>query len=199
VAHNGRPVLIDPGAGTYTRQTFGPDRYEIWTMQSSWHNTPAPAGYPQAAGRAHRATGVSAALTETAAELALELAAAYPAAAGVRSWRRTLRLDRSAPLISIHDSWELSQESQRTVCYLVTQEEPQVTGATIMLPSGLAIDIDATVDGTSAGGISVERRDLDDPQLRAAWGEHLYRITLALPGQRGSLNTLIRRGPGPQG
>ena len=71
-----------------------------------------------------------------------------------------------------------------------------MAGATIMLPSGLAVDIDAAVDGTSAGRISVERRDLDDPQLRAVWGEHLYRITLALPGQRGSLNTLIRRGEG---
>jgi hypothetical protein len=199
VAHNGRPLLIDPGAGVYTRQTFGPDRYQIWTMQSSWHNTPAPAGHPQAAGRAHRATGVSAALTAAAAELALDLAAAYPAVAGVRSWHRTLRLDRTAPLISIHDSWELSQSSQRSVCYLITPEEPRMAGATIMLPSGLAIDIDATVDGTSAGHISVERRDLDDPQLRATWGEHLYRITLALPGQRGSLSTLIRRGgAGPQ-
>jgi hypothetical protein len=194
VALDGRPLLIDAGAGAYTRQTFGPDRYQIWTMQSCWHNTPAPAGHPQAAGRGHRATDVSAELTATAAELALDLAAAYPAAAGVRSWRRTLRLDRRPPLISVHDSWELSQESQRTVCYLITPEEPQVTGATIMLPSGLVIDIDATVDGASAGRISVERRDLAEPQLRAVWGEHLYRIILALPGQRGSLDTLIRPG-----
>jgi len=169
-------------------------------MQSSWHNTPAPGGHSQAAGRAHQATDVSATLTEAAAELALDLAAAYPAAAGVHSWRRTLRLDRGAPLISINDSWELSQRSERTVCYLVTQEEPRVAGATIALPSGLVLDVDATVDGTSAGRISVERRDLDDPQLRGVWGEHLYRITLALPGQRGSLTTLIRPGgPGPQG
>ena len=193
IAYNGSPLLIDPGAGVYTRQTFGPDRYQIWTMQSAWHNTPAPAGHPQAAGRAHRATDVSAALTTTAAELALDLAAAYPAAAGVRSWRRTLRLDRTAPLIAIHDSWELSQISERNVCYLITPEEPQVADGTIMLPSGLVVDIDAAVDGTRAGRISVERRDLDDPQLRALWGEHLYRITLALPGQRGSLTTLIRR------
>jgi hypothetical protein len=199
IAYNGRPLLIDPGAGTYTRQTFSPDRYQIWTMQSSWHNTAAPAGHPQAAGRAHRATDVSAALTATAAELALDLAAAYPAAAGVRSWHRTLRLDRPAALISVHDSWEMSQTSERSVCYLITPEEPQVSGATITLPSGLVVDIDATVDGTRAGRISVERRDLDDPQLRATWGGHLYRITLALPGQRGSLNTLIRGGgAGPQ-
>lgn len=200
VALDGRPLLIDPGAGTYSRQTFGPDRYKIWTMQSSWHNTPAPAGRPQAAGRAHRATDVSAAMTVAAAELALELGATYPAAAGVRSWRRTLGLDRTASLISIHDTWELSQGSERTVCYLITPEEPQVAGAAIMLPSGLVIDIDATVDGTSAERISVERRDLDDPQLQAIWGGHLYRITLALPGQRGSLRTLIRRrGTGQQG
>jgi hypothetical protein len=200
IASNGRPLLIDPGAGAYTRQTFGPDRYQIWTMQSSWHNTPAPAGHPQAAGRAQRATEVSASVSATAAELALDLAAAYPAAAGVRSWHRTLRLDRTAGLIAIDDSWELSQASERTVCYLITPEEPQVAGATIVLPLGLTIDIDATVDGKSAGRISVERRDLDDPQLRATWGEHLYRIVLALPGQRGALSTLVRRGgAGPQG
>jgi Heparinase II/III-like protein len=197
VALDGRPLLIDPGAGTYTRQTFGPDRYQIWTMQSSWHNTPAPAGQPQAAGAAHRATGVAATLTATAAELALDLAAAYPAAAGVRSWRRTLRLERGPALISVHDSWELSETSERTVCYLITAEEPQVAEATIMLPSGLIIDVDASADGGSAGRVSVERRDLDDPQLRATWGAHLYRITLALPGQRGSLRTLIRRGRTP--
>jgi len=198
IAHDGRPLLIDPGAGIYTRQTFGQDRYQIWTMQSSWHNTPAPAGHPQAAGRAHRATDVSATASAAAAELAMELAAAYPAAAGVRSWRRTLRLDRTAPLIAVHDSWELSQSSQRTACYLITPVEPRVADGRILLPFGLVIDIDATVDGASAGGISVERRDLDDPQLRASWGGHLYRITVTLPGRRGSLRTLVRPGAGHQ-
>jgi len=192
IARNGRPLLVDPGAGTYTRQTFGPNRYQIWTMQSAWHNTPAPAGHHQAAGRAYHATDVAASLTAAAAELAMDLAAAYPAAAGVRSWRRTLRMDRSVPLITIRDSWELTQASQRTVCYLITPEEPRVAGATITLPSGLAIDVDAGADDAIADRIGVERRDLDDPVLAAIWGGPLYRITLALPGQRGSLSTLIR-------
>ena len=152
-------------------------------MQSSWHNTPAPAGHPQAAGRAYRAADVSASLSAAAAELALELAAAYPAAAGVRSWRRTLRLDRAAGHIAVHDRWELSEVSQRTACYLVTPEEPQVAGATILLPSGLVIEVDAPADGAGAVRVSVERRDLDDPQLRSVWGEHLYRIILTSPGR----------------
>ncbi|CAG2183336.1 unnamed protein product, partial [Oppiella nova] len=37
---NGLPALIDIGVGTYTKDTFGPHRYDIWTMQSQWHNTP---------------------------------------------------------------------------------------------------------------------------------------------------------------
>jgi hypothetical protein len=123
----------------------------------------------------------------------------YPPIAGRQYWGRVPRETREHLLISIRDSWELSQSSQRSVCYLITPEELRVAGATIVLPSGLVIDVDATVDGASAGDISVERRDLDDPQLRATWGEHLYRITLALPGQRGSLSTLITRGgAGPQ-
>jgi hypothetical protein len=192
VARDGRPLLIDPGAGAYTRQTFGPGRYQIWTMQSSWHNAPAPGGHPQAAGREYRAAGVSASLSEAAAELTLDLAAAYPAAAGVRSWRRTLRLDRAAGHVAVHDRWELSEPSQRTACYLVTPEEPRVSGTTIVLPAGLVIEAGATLDGAGAVSVSVERRDLDDPQLRSAWGERLYRITLTAPGRSGSLTTVVR-------
>jgi hypothetical protein len=47
---DGRPLIIDVGVGVYTRQTFGPERYEIWTMQSSWHNVPEVDGFGQAPG-----------------------------------------------------------------------------------------------------------------------------------------------------
>ncbi len=33
------PMLIDLGVETYTAKTFSPDRYDIWTMQSAYHNT----------------------------------------------------------------------------------------------------------------------------------------------------------------
>ena len=44
------PVLIDAGVGTYTRQTFGDERYTIWTMQSLFHNLPEINGTQQAFG-----------------------------------------------------------------------------------------------------------------------------------------------------
>jgi hypothetical protein len=58
VALDRRPLLIDVGVGVYTRQTFGPQRYEIWTMQSSWHNVPEVDSIQQAAGRDHAARRV---------------------------------------------------------------------------------------------------------------------------------------------
>ncbi|MFE5258622.1 heparinase II/III domain-containing protein [Streptomyces coelicoflavus] len=39
-ALDGRPILVDVGVETYSRATFGPERYSIWTMRSSWHNAP---------------------------------------------------------------------------------------------------------------------------------------------------------------
>ena len=37
--------------GTYTKQTFGKDRYTIWTMQSNYHNLPMINGVPQKFGQ----------------------------------------------------------------------------------------------------------------------------------------------------
>ncbi len=35
-----RPLIIDLGVETYTAKTFSDKRYEIWTMQSQFHNVP---------------------------------------------------------------------------------------------------------------------------------------------------------------
>ena len=37
---DGKPFVIDLGVGTYTQKTFSDKRYEIWTMQSQFHNLP---------------------------------------------------------------------------------------------------------------------------------------------------------------
>ena len=58
IACNGVPVVVDAGRPTYTAQTFGPDRYDIWTMQSSWHNVPEIRGAAQAVGNRHAARDV---------------------------------------------------------------------------------------------------------------------------------------------
>ena len=48
---DGKPVLVDVGVETYTRKTFSPQRYEIWTMQSGYHSLPTINGVDAGARR----------------------------------------------------------------------------------------------------------------------------------------------------
>ena len=56
---DGEPLLIDPGVGEYTAKTFSKQRYEIWTMQSDYHNLPRINGYSQHDGKQYAAVWYS--------------------------------------------------------------------------------------------------------------------------------------------
>ncbi|MBN1985680.1 MAG: heparinase II/III family protein, partial [Prolixibacteraceae bacterium] len=47
---DGKPCLVDIGRETYTAKTFSNRRYEIWTMQSQYHNLPKINGVDQKEG-----------------------------------------------------------------------------------------------------------------------------------------------------
>lgn len=51
VYKKGKPFIIDLGVGTYTRKTFSDKRYELWTMQSQFHNLPTFIKAGDAAGK----------------------------------------------------------------------------------------------------------------------------------------------------
>ena len=50
VYYDGQPLIIDVGVEAYTAKTFSNARYEIWTMQSQYHNLPTINGICQQAG-----------------------------------------------------------------------------------------------------------------------------------------------------
>lgn len=186
VALDGRPLLIDVGVGVYTRQTFGPDRYQIWSMQSSWHNVPEVDGVPQQPGRSFAARDVRAALFDDAAELTMDLASAYPPDAGIATWRRAIRLDRDRGAVSIDDTWELTRDPGRVVLHLVTAAEPRQADGHLLVPGE---DRDLLIGyPPETLTASVERRLVDDRRLEATWGQSVWRITLTArsPGRRGS-------------
>jgi hypothetical protein len=211
VALDGRPLLIDVGVGVYTRQTFGPERYEIWTMQSSWHNVPEVDGVPQAAGHQYAARRVQGLLSADAAELSLDLAGAYPPEAGIRSWRRTIRLDRASAgdhsagdhsagggKILIEDAWDIDHCPERTVVYLIAAREPRLVAAGRLMIA--ADDGNLAIDYPHADfDAGIEERPVGDPRLTATWGPSVYRITFAArhPGSQGTLHLVIEAADGP--
>ncbi|MDQ7904084.1 heparinase II/III family protein [Phytohabitans sp. ZYX-F-186] len=174
VALDGVPVLVDAGRPTYTARTFGPERYDIWTMHSDWHNVPHIRGTAQAPGPAYAARRV----TPGDGELSLDLAGAYPRS-DVRSWRRTARLERHSGRIVVTDAWELDPDPAAApthVHWLVAGDVHTGPGrADVTALDGAG---HATLRWQPAAPCAATTRVLDDPMLAGVWGERLTRLAI---------------------
>jgi len=179
VALDGVPVVVDAGRPTYTAQTFGPDRYEIWTMQSSWHNVPEIRGSAQSAGRQFSAHAVSSEVDDAHAQLRVDLAGAYPRQ-DVKRWERTARLDRPDGRITITDEWELGRadDAPPTVVHLLLAGDVSVgSGRAVVTALGGVGTVVLTWHPETVTTMTEIRR-LDDPVLSEVWGDHLTRLTI---------------------
>jgi hypothetical protein len=175
---DGMPATIDVGVETYTAKTFSPQRYEIWTMQSAYHNCPTIDGVMQSAGRQFAATNVTYHADDRAAELHLNLAKAYPPEAHLAFWNRTLRLDRAGNAIGIVDEYRLTQAAKVITLTLMTPCAAEVsTPGEIRLPMTKGAPVRVAYDGRVFHA-TVEEIPIDDEELRQSWGERLYRVLL---------------------
>ncbi len=177
---DGQPAIIDVGVETYTAKTFSDRRYEIWTMQSAYHNLPTVNGVMQAPGSQFAAREVRYQAGDTASELQADIAGAYPPEAGILNWRRFFRLDRTANEVEIRDTWELKQAGGRFDLTLMTVcQVAQPRKGELVLSGGVSNNrtVRLQFDGTILTA-SVEQIRLDDAQLRGVWGERLQRVLL---------------------
>ncbi|MBM3335504.1 heparinase II/III family protein, partial [Candidatus Sumerlaeota bacterium] len=113
---DGQPGIIDIGRETYSRQTFGAQRYELLFARGLGHNAPVVNGVEQAPGSQYRATDVHFDQKDFGPALAMNLEKAYPAKAGLRSLRREFELHRgSDPHVVVRDSFELAAAKAKIV------------------------------------------------------------------------------------
>ncbi|OGG50266.1 MAG: hypothetical protein A3F84_18055 [Candidatus Handelsmanbacteria bacterium RIFCSPLOWO2_12_FULL_64_10] len=181
---DGRPVLIDTGVEPYTAQNSGPRRYEIWTMQSAYHNLPTVNGVMQQAGAERAAKEVAYAADKATARFSLDLADAYPPEAHLASWVRTLTLSRGRDLL-VTEAYRLSQPAKEITLSLMTPCEVVQEG-----PGALLLKETPLVDGRASGAarihydaarlkVSTETISLEaGERLKNVWGKRLLRITL---------------------
>lgn len=169
---DGQPILIDVGVETYTAKTFSPRRYEIWTMQSAYHNLPTFDGVMQQDGEGFRAGAMDVHFGADAAEVTLDIAGAYPAEAELHRYRRHVRLLRGRH-VEIRDDYEGGRPATLSLMTLI---EPEVEAGVIRLGERAEIRVDG------AGAIVVESLDIADPRLRQSWPERIYRLLLPFSG-----------------
>ncbi|MBE6354663.1 heparinase II/III family protein [Treponema sp.] len=169
---NGEPFIIDVGVENYTQKTFSPQRYEIWTMQSSYHNLPELNGIMQQDGKEFRAEEVK---TEENS-ISMNIAKAYPSSAGVKSYSR--RISVSEEGLDIDDSIVFNDKDRAlTVMNLMVKEKPLVNSSSMTITVGTTGSIRVKTDASETD-ISVEPIEIADSRLRRTWPETIYRIKI---------------------
>ena len=164
VYDNNEPLFIDPGVGEYTAKTFGKNRYDIWTMQSQYHNLPQINGVDQKDGKQYGAKVIS----HKDGLLTLDIASAYPQEAAVKSWKRTIAATKSG--ITITEDYALSEYRQPSRLMFIT-----------LNPDALQhIHFDTNKLSATIEDISSQL----DPLLQGMWGKHMYRIVLTIKSTR---------------
>ena len=183
VFHNGEPLMVDAGVGTYEAKTFSKDRYTIWSMQSQFHNLPMVDGIGEHEGKHassngtqidYKASEVRYRDTDASTSMSANLAPAYPPEAGVTRWIRTATLDRRAGIVQLEEAFELDKPRNVTLAFLVPKE-PVLAGSTMRIANAELRWDPAQLKAAS------ERIELTDPTFQHAWGKALYRILLTTP------------------
>ncbi len=174
--YDSKPVLVDAGVGTYTRDTFGPRRYENWFVQSGWHNLPVINGCEQPFGGEYKATGGRA--NKLLRRYSTDIAGAYPDSAGVESWKIVYHLSRKGGLKITHKFSLKETHKPNVLNYLVAEKPEIIVEGTIALPGGMQMNYDP--DKLSA---SIEEKSLAGLGFSSRWGDALYRISLTARAQ----------------
>lgn len=177
---DGNPLLIDVGTEEYTAKTFSEQRYELWYLQSAYHNCPTVRGILQKNGQQYMAKAVRYNSTDLCAEISMDIAGAYPEDAGIVSWSRICRLNRGEQVcVEIIDDYILKEPASDIFFSLMTPWKP------LLAPPGL-IELEYA-EGYKAVirypheflTARFERIDLEESRLKRNWGDVLYRIVLS--------------------
>jgi hypothetical protein len=184
---DGKPCLIDLGREQYIASTFGPKRYEIWTMQSKFHNLPVINGSDQLPGNDFKAKNTHFTANKTRAVFTTDISGAYPKSAKVRSWIRTYTLNRGKSFV-ISDSYELEEVtgacSSNLITYCkVTEVSP---GLLRFHGDGFVINMTYNVKTVKPKIAFIE---VNDPLLKRYWPNGVTHVVLEFlnPGLKGNL------------
>jgi hypothetical protein len=176
---DGNPVLVDLGTEEYTAKTFGPQRFELWYLQSQYHNCPTIRGVMQHDGPAYAARDVTHRADDLHAEMTADIRGAYPVEAGLAYWRRTCRLNRGAsPSVEVIDEYRFAASPAGVAWNLVTP-------CTVRVVRPGTIELGHTGGGTvvlhydPALEARVEPTPVLESRLRKNWGDVMFRVVLA--------------------
>ncbi len=171
---DGKPLLIDAGVGTYTSKTFSNKRYELWNVQSKWHNLPTVNGVDQQNGRNFSAKDFNYQHKADVEQLSLDIAAAYPNTAEVKKWKRDFLFNRKKNSLLLKETYQLkAYKAPNVLNFLTASHLVQGNGVLNFADTGYQL-----IYNPKQFEVKIETKMIDDVRFKNVWGDRLYRIQL---------------------
>jgi len=184
------PFFIDAGVGTYTRQTFGRERYTIWTMQSNYHNLPMINGAAQQFGAAYKSRNAD--FNAAAKKFSLDISGAYNNEASVKSWQRSYTLSDKG--LTIEDAFDLTAIKEPTSVNFLVAAKPVIDkdGIVTLEKNNQKVELHYPKNSFN---VFADTITLDDKRLSNVWGSEVYRVRLVVkkPQLKGKYTYMITK------
>lgn len=177
----GRPVLIDIGVEEYTAKTFSPERYEIWTMRSRYHNTLNFESFEQLPGRQYRAILLDRHEEEGRLLITFDLKDAFEKGK-VEKYLRHLSF--SAEGLEVREE---TRCREKKILTFMLKDKPLIKENRIILGEEDYIEIESSFEK-----LEVESFLIDDAKLNLAWGRGSYIYRILVTSQEDDIRWKIR-------
>ena len=170
VFYNGKPVLIDVGAGTYTK-----DYGKSWVISSAFHNMlPVVDGEVQQTGRKYSATNVSYASDSKQISFKQDISKTFTDSMGLNKWERTIMHVKGKSII-ISDDYEFSTTKKSIMLPMMLVALPDVSVPGKMIVKTSEDDHITIAYDPKKFEIDIEEIKLQDAKIAHTWGSTLYR------------------------
>ena len=201
VYSDGKPVIIDPGKGSYNHGYFQTTRYLRWYLRASAHSIPTVNGMEQKVGcSTTNPKEIAIGLTSKSSEewfdaatktVSMELATAFAEEVGVISMRRTCHMDRG--FLTVTDDVKLREEGDINFNYTLLDEPKMVENGKVAVSEGRFIEYDP--EGVEAVIERMENTNLpyEDLDYKGVWGrECLWRLVLKVRAKEKKFTITVR-------
>jgi hypothetical protein len=198
---DGRPFIIDVGPEGYNAKTFSSSRYDIWTMQSAYHNLPTINGVTESNGRQYAARDVQYQSWRDSVLFSFDIAGVFAGEANVKKWVRSIKMDRTQGAVLVREDYILGAAPKDLTLTLMTSGRvlSMETDRLVVRVGNVGeghrpIDVEIQFEPEKLQP-TVETIEIEDEELRAEWGSNLQRILLKAknPLQAGSFTVSFRR------
>jgi hypothetical protein len=173
---DGETLLTDPGRGLYTRQYFGPERYDNIFANSYGHSVPRLGDQLQGQGRKFSGQFVNVDMARPTKHVEIEFGRAYPVAQ-LASARRRILLDK-AGTVWLQDTFSFADDPLEVEEAFITWLDVEAKAATTII-QGQRHHLQLTIE--SPAGVHFEVEQLTEQCQANAKPGVLKRITVPLP------------------